>query len=84
MLGEKMVGSFTCHGGRSCFNIYTLAPIEDFIYHVGVDLKLNGVDIYTNVNESVGHWKNNEMKPFGVSIGKALKLLVVGKDELYA
>merc|ERR1712226_1057612 len=58
---------------------------KDFIYHIGEELRVNGVDIYTNMNDSVGHWKKSEYHDFGFSLGTALHLLVIGKEnEIYA
>merc|ERR1719491_447899 len=53
---------------------------KQFVYHVGHDLAINGVDIYSNANDGVGHWKKKEYHPFGVSIGKALNLILIGTD----
>lgn len=53
-----------------------------FAYHVGHDLVVNGVDIFKNVNESVGHIKSKEYHDGGYSMGQALNLLVVGKQML--
>jgi len=57
---------------------------QQFAYHVGHDLVINGVDIYSNTNEAVGHWQNQEFHDFGLSTGKALSLLIVGDaDTVY-
>merc|ERR1719401_1585793 len=58
---------------------------KQFAYHVGQDLMINGVDIYKNVNDSVGHWKNTEYHDFGFSMGTALSELIVGtfQEELF-
>jgi C1A family cysteine protease len=53
-----------------------------FAYHVGHDLMVNGVDIFKNVNDSVGHMKNKEYHDGGYSIGQALNLLIVGTQAL--
>lgn len=53
---------------------------KQFVYHVAHDLAVNGVDIYSNTNDAVGHWKKSEYHDFGVSTGKALNLLIIGAD----
>lgn len=54
---------------------------KKFAYHVGHDLMINGVDIYKNVNDSIGHWKATEYHDFGFSLGTAMSELIVGTTE---
>jgi len=58
-----------------------LAHPKKFAYHVGHDLMINGVDIYKNVNDSIGHWKATEYHDFGFSMGTAMSELIVGTSE---
>lgn len=50
-----------------------------FMYHVEHNLEVNGIDIYNNMNDSVGHFKKKEYHDGGYSLGTALGLLLVGK-----
>jgi len=53
-----------------------------FAYHVGQDLVVNGVDIFKQMNSSVGHIKAKEWHDGGFALGTALSELIVGTDNL--
>ena len=43
-----------------------------FVYHVGKDLLVNGVQIYHEVDDAIAAYEAGDFKAFGVDIGKAL------------
>lgn len=62
----------------------SLAIIEhpkEFAYHVGQDLMVNGVNIYAEINASVGFYKAQQWEKFGLAIGKALEMIIIGNPE---
>jgi len=52
---------------------------KEFVYHMGKDLVLNGVDIYNEINASVAYKEESDYSNMGKSIGEALNLIIVGK-----
>ena len=65
--------------------------VEDFAYHAGRDLIVNGQDIYSDLNGAVSEWDKpvdpnddttkHDWEGFGFKIGHALKLVIVGKTS---
>lgn len=51
----------------------------DFAYHVGKDLLLHGVDIYSEVNDAVTAYGASNYNKFGEDIGKALAQVLLGE-----
>jgi len=49
-----------------------------FVYHVGADLVVNGVQIFAEVEDSVGQYKAANYGAFGEDIGEALAKLLLG------
>jgi len=52
-----------------------------FIYHVGQDLVVNGVDIFKQMNDSIAHVRAKEWHDAGFSLGTALSELIVGMES---
>jgi hypothetical protein len=59
--------------------ISSFATPQTFAYHIGKDLLVNGVQIFEDINKSIGAWKGQQYKAFGSDVGDALKLIIVGK-----
>merc|ERR1719253_317420 len=55
-----------------------------FAYHVGHDLVVNRVDIFTEVNAAVAAYKAQQWEVFGQNVGAALNKLIVGPEMLVA
>ena len=51
-----------------------------FAYHVGKDLLVDGTDIYAEITSGVTAYDNKDYHNFGVDMGKALALVLVGED----
>lgn len=49
-----------------------------FVYHVGHDLVVNGVQIFSEVEDSVSQYKAANYGAFGEDIGEALAKLLIG------
>merc|ERR1712085_71284 len=54
---------------------------KQFVYHMGHDLVVNGIDIYKQINESVAYYSTQDWKKMGESIGEALDLIIVGTGK---
>ena len=54
---------------------------KSFIYHVGRDLIVNGVDIFKNIMGGIVAWRGKQYFAFGENIGKALKDVLLGSDR---
>lgn len=50
-----------------------------FLYHMGKDLVVNGVDIYHEIKSAEGAWEQQSYKECGNQIGMALQKLLVGR-----
>merc|ERR1712194_88846 len=57
---------------------------KQFVYHMGHDLVVNGIDIYKQINESVAYYSTQDWKKMGESIGEALDLIIVGTGKKHA
>jgi hypothetical protein len=53
---------------------------EQFAFHVGKDLLVNGRDIYAEVKQAVADFKSQNYLNAGVQIGEALNKLIVGTE----
>ena len=56
------------------------SPIS-FVFHVGKDLIVNGVQIFEEIEAAVKDYKNKDYLDFGINIGKALDKIFVGNKE---
>lgn len=54
------------------------ASPEQFAYHLGKDLWVNGVDIYKNINGAIAAWKGKQYHSFGINIGTAMREVIIG------
>ena len=52
-----------------------------FEYHLAKDLIVNGVKIYTQVDDAINAYDANQIETFGEHIGEALALVVVGESN---
>lgn len=52
-----------------------------FAYHVGKDLLLNGVDIFHEIEDAIDDYKKKDFYDFGVNVGKAAVLTILGEEE---
>lgn len=52
-----------------------------FAYHVGKDLLVDGTDIYAEITASLDAYDTADYHTFGVDVGKALSLVLVGEDD---
>ena len=74
-----------CHGAvQDVENILdTLKQFKtplSFVYHVGKDLLVNGVDILHEIQTAVSDWKAQSYRDCGLQIGTALNQLLIGKE----
>jgi C1A family cysteine protease len=53
---------------------------KEFIYKVGKNLIINGVDVFKHINGAIGSWKGQDYKGFGEHVGHAAKDLLIGKS----
>ncbi len=49
-----------------------------FVFHVGKDLLVNGVDIFEEISDAVNDWKAQSYRQCGEEIGEALNKLLIG------
>ena len=54
-------------------------PIS-FIWHVGKDLIVNGVQIYHDVEHALSSYKAKKWHDFGLNVGHATALVILGKE----
>ncbi|CAD7941288.1 unnamed protein product [Amoebophrya sp. A120] len=59
-------------------SIASFASPTSFAYHVGKELLVNGVDIFENIKTAVTSWQQEDYHFFGVSVGHALKDVILG------
>jgi len=56
------------------------SPLQ-FAYHVGKDLLVNGVDIYTEITTGLTEFKAHQYENFGLMIGTAARKLIIGMQN---
>lgn len=56
------------------------SPIS-FVYHVGKDLVVNGVQIYKEIGQSIDDFEHQKFEDMGVQIGKAAEQLLLGQTN---
>lgn len=52
-----------------------------FAYHVGHDLLVDGTDIYHEISASIDAYGTGDYHTFGYDVGKALSLVLIGKED---
>lgn len=60
--------------------IEQFASAKDFAYHVGQDLKVNGVSIFMDINQAIGAFKKPDYELSGQKIGDAIYLVAIGSE----
>eukprot|EP00392_Amoebophrya_sp_AT5.2_P001041 g1043.t1 len=65
-------------------SIGSFASPTTFAYHIGKDLLVNGVDILENMRAAVAGWKTQDYHLFGLSVGHALKDVLIGMGSIYS
>ena len=52
-----------------------------FAFHVGYDLVVNGVNIYSDIEAALNDGQNGDMLNMGRDIGRALALIILGQGN---
>ncbi|CAD8089382.1 unnamed protein product [Paramecium primaurelia] len=52
-----------------------------FAFHIGIDLIVNGKDIYREIFTAVDDWKQGNWNDFGYQLGKAMYQIFVGQQD---
>ena len=58
-----------------------MATPQSFAYHIGKDLIVNGIQIFKEINASIGDFKSQNYKAFGTDVGTAVRLLILGTEK---
>ena len=54
------------------------ASPDSFFYNVGLNLIINGVEIYAEIDEAMKDFDQEKYFDFGENLGKALALVIMG------
>lgn len=60
--------------------IAVLENPASFAYHVGIDLLINGRDIYREISQSVVDYKAGSWGDFGFQLGEAAAKVLIGEE----
>ena len=52
-----------------------------FVYHVGKDLIVNGVEIFDDIATSITDWDNQDWEGFGFNVGEAAAKTLLGQVQ---
>ena len=52
-----------------------------YVFHIGKDILLNGVDIYGYVTAATTAWDSGDYYTFGVNVGEALDAVFIGETN---
>ena len=62
--------------------IEIFASPMSFIYHVGKDLLVNGVQIYHEIEDATVQYKKGNWEQFGIDLGMATAKTILGEESL--
>ena len=52
-----------------------------FVWHVGKDLIVNGIQIFHDVESAVDAWNQQQWRSFGYNVGHATSLVILGAES---
>jgi len=53
------------------------------VYHIGKDLSVNGIEIFTEVKSAITDYQSSQWEEFGINVGKATAKTILGMERQY-